>query len=563
MISTEPAPINATEIEISARGTAVLQSPYTNRGSAFTLDERDCLGLIGLVPPVVTSLEHQSKRVYAQYQRQPDDLRKNIYLNALFERNVVLFYRLIQDHLREMLPIIYTPTVGTAIEQYSHEYRRPNGVYLSIDHPDKIEESFRNAGLGADDVDLIVATDSEQILGIGDWGVGGIDISIGKLMVYTAAAGVNPQRVIPVVLDVGTNRDTLLDDPFYLGNRHPRVTGKLYYEFIDSYVKVASKLFPNAILHWEDFGTSTGRTILDKYRGDYCTFNDDIQGTGAMALAALLSAVRVSGIPLTEQRVMIFGSGSAGIGIADHIRIAMESAGLSPEASHSNFWCIGRKGLLTDDMGSALRDFQVAYARPSAEVRGWDGVSFLESVRRVKPTVLIGTSTVPGAFTQEIVQTMAEFTDRPAIFPLSNPTRLTEALPTDLLNWTNGRALVATGSPFEPVALNGVLYQIAQANNALLFPGLGLGTIVARASHMSDGMFAAASSALAGIVDVGSAGAPLLPSTENLKAASQVVAVAVVRAAVAEGLAQADIYDPIDQVNRAMWQPTYLPVKAV
>jgi malate dehydrogenase (oxaloacetate-decarboxylating) len=555
--------INSDELEIRERGISILHSPFTNRGSAFTRDERDALGLTGLVPPEVTTLDQQSKRVYAQYLRKPDDLSKNIFLNGVRDRNNVLFYRLLQDHLSEMLPVIYTPTVGTAIEQYSHEYRRPGGIYLSIDEPDKIEDSFLNSGLGPDDVDLIVATDSEQILGIGDWGVGGIDIAIGKLSVYTAAAGINPQRVLPVVLDVGTNRDSLLDDPFYLGNRHPRITGDQYYEFIDKYVKAASKLFPNAILHWEDFGTSTGRTILDKYRDSYCTFNDDIQGTGAMVVAALLSAIRVTGTPLSEQRVVIFGSGSAGIGIADHIRNAMESTGVDPAISHEKFWCCGRKGLLTDDMGDLLRDFQVPYAHKAADIAGWDGKSFLETVRRVRPTVLIGTSTVPGAFSKEIVEAMAANVERPAIFPLSNPTRLSEAMPSDLLNWTHGRALVATGSPFSPVELNGVTYHIGQANNALLFPGLGLGTIVAKAKRISDGMFASASAALAGFVDVNTLGAPLLTSTDNLRIASETVAVAVVKAAIAEGLAQVEVTDPESAVAKSMWQPSYRRVKVV
>lgn len=549
------------ELVIRERGISVLHSPFTNRGSAFTLEEREVLGLTGLVPPEVTTLDRQTERVYAQYLRKPDDLSKNIFLNGLRDRNIVLFYRLLQDHLSEMLPVIYTPTVGTAIEQYSHEYRRPGGIYLSIDQPEKIEEAFRNSGLEAADVDLIVATDSEQILGIGDWGVGGIDISIGKLSVYTAAAGINPQRVIPVVLDVGTNRDSLLEDPFYLGNRHPRVTGQKYYDFIDSYVKVASKLFPNAILHWEDFGTSTGRTILDKYRDSYCTFNDDIQGTGAMVVAALLSAIRVTETPLSEQRVVIFGSGSAGIGIADHIRNAMESAGVDPAISHHNFWCCGRQGLLTQGMGDKLRDFQVDYAHPDSDIAGWDGKSFLETVRRVKPTVLIGTSTVPGAFSKEIVEIMAANVERPAIFPLSNPTRLTEAMPADLIAWTKGRALVATGSPFSPVEYDGVTYHIGQANNALLFPGLGLGTIVAKASRMSDKMFAAASAALAGIGDVKTLGAPILTSTNNLRIASETVAVAVVKAAIAEGLNRADVPNPEEAVAKAMWLPTYKKVK--
>jgi malate dehydrogenase (oxaloacetate-decarboxylating) len=557
-VTSSVAQINDTdELRIAERGISILHSPFTNRGSAFTLKEREVLGLTGLIPPRVTTIDLQSQRVYAQYQRKPDDLSKNIYLNGLRERNTVLFFRLLQDHLSEMLPVIYTPTVGTAIEQYSQEYRRPGGVYLSIDQPDQIEEAFKNCGLGSNDVDLIVATDSEQILGIGDWGVGGIDIAIGKLSVYTAAAGINPQRVIPVVLDVGTNRDSLLSDSGYLGNRHPRITGQQYYDFIDSYVKVAAKLFPNAILHWEDFGTSTGRTILDKYRDSHCTFNDDIQGTGAMVVAALLSAIRVTRTPLKDQRVVVFGSGSAGIGIADHIRNAMESAGVDPAISHRNFYCCGRKGLLTNDMGDALRDFQVPYAQPIGITDGWEGKSFLETVRRVRPTVLIGTSTVPGAFSKEVVKAMAANVERPAIFPLSNPTRLSEAMPEDLLNWTDGRALVATGSPFVPVEHDGITYHIAQANNALLFPGLGLGTIVAKSSRISDGMFAAASAALAGIVDVNAPGAPLLPSTANLRAASHTVAVAVVKAAEAEGLSRAIIYDVEKQVTDAMWRPVY------
>jgi malate dehydrogenase (oxaloacetate-decarboxylating) len=534
-----------------------------NRDTAFTPGERQALGLVGLLPSTITTLDAQAMGAYAQYQQQPTDLAKNTFLTALQDRNEVLFYRLLSDHLAEMLPIVYDPTVAQAIEQYSHQYRRPRGVYLSIDAPEAIEASLHDSGLGPDDVDLLVATDAEEILGIGDWGVGGIDIAVGKLAVYTAAAGIDPARVIPVMLDVGTNRETLLNDPSYLGIRHARVRGGRYDAFIDAYVKAATRLFPNALLHWEDFGPSNGRRILEQYRKQICTFNDDMQGTGAITLAAMLSAVKVSGIPLREQRVVIFGAGTAGIGNADQLRAAMMADGLPQQEATRHFWCVDIQGLLTDDMGRALRDFQVAYARPAGEVRGWQhdmpggGISLGEVVRQVHPTMLIGTSTAPGTFTETIVKDMAAHTPRPIIFPLSNPTTLMEATAADLLTWTDGKALVATGIPSRPVTYKGITYAIGQANNALLYPGLGLGTIVARARQVSDGMLMAAAKAVASLVNVTQPGASLLPLVENLRAVSATVAVEVAKAAAAEGLARTKLTDVVQQVQDAMWQPVY------
>ena len=548
---------------LRARGTAIMREPLIFRGTAFTPEERSSLGLVGLLPDGVTTLDSQSRRVYAQYLRQQDDLAKNVYLTALRDRNEVLFYRLLSEHVDEMLPIIYTPTIGQAIERYSHEYRRPRGVFLSIDHVEQIEESLTNFGRESDEVDLIVATDSEGILGIGDQGVGGIEIAIGKLTVYIAAAGIHPRRVLPVVLDVGTDNHALLTDPMYLGNRHSRVRGERYDAFIDKYVETAHRMFPNALLHWEDFGVDNARRILDRYARDICTFNDDMQGTAAVALAAAVAGVRAAGSRMRDQRIVIHGPGTAGVGIADFLREAMVRDGLSPEQAARRVWLVGRRGVLTDDMGSALRDFQVPYARPADEVRGWGGTDLAATVTQVGPTMLIGTSTQPGAFSEQIVRDLAQRVERPVIFPLSNPTSRIEATPEDLLRWTDGRALVATGSPFPPVQHGGVTYSVAQANNALVFPGLGLGVVVSRAQRITDGMIQAAADAVAGLVDVGVRGAPLLPPVADLRRVSAVVAVAVAEAAAAEGVAQVEMTDPIQQVHQAMWQPVYPRLEAV
>ncbi|HHL3300079.1 oxaloacetate-decarboxylating malate dehydrogenase [Bacillus sp. SM-B1] len=554
-------------LETTLRGVEVLSTPLLNKGVAFTQEEREELGLKGLLPPAVLTLEEQARRAYEQFCSQPDDLLKNVYLTALHDRNEVLFYRILTDHLREMLPIVYTPTVGVAIQRYSHEYRKPRGVYLSINDPSGIEKAFANIGATAENIDLVVVTDGEGILGIGDWGVGGINIAIGKLAVYTAAVGIDPSRVLPVILDVGTNREELLNNPFYIGNRHPRITGEAYDEFIDTFVQAVNKQFPKALLHWEDFSSRNARKILDKYRHDICTFNDDIQGTGAVSLAAVLSAVKASGVPLSEHRVVVFGAGTAGIGIADQVRDAMVRVGVSEEESYKRFWCIDRNGLVTDNMEDLL-DFQIPYARKEAEVSEWkeNGVIGLaEVVKHVKPTILIGTSTVAGAFTEEIVKEMASHVERPIILPMSNPTPLAEAKPADLIEWTEGRALVATGSPFEPVTYNGVTYVIGQSNNALIFPGLGLGTIVVRASVMTDGMFAAAAEAVASMVDTSQPGAPILPEVEELRNISEMVAIEVAKVAVAEGVAREKLSDNDIKiaVKEAIWEPEYRQIKAV
>jgi malate dehydrogenase (oxaloacetate-decarboxylating) len=504
------------DLVTSLRGRELLLIPALNKGVGAPAQERLALGLKGVLPPAQLTLDQQAARAYLQYSDQQGDMAKFAYLASLHNANQVLFYRLLGDHLVEMLPIVYTPTIGQAIQQYSRDYRRPGGVYLSVDDPDGIEEAFSNYGLGADDVDLVVATDAEGILGIGDWGAGGIAIAIGKLAVYTAAAGIDPNRAIPVMLDVGTDNTGLLDDPFYIGNRHPRVRGDRYDEFIDRYVQAATKLFPQALLHWEDLGADNARRILDRYRHSICTFNDDVQGTGAISLAAVLSGAAASGVPLRDHRVVIFGAGTAGIGIADQVRDAMVREGLAAEEATARFWCLGRRGLLVDG-DERLRDFQRPYARPAAEVGGWrrdaagGGIDLLEVVRRVQPTILIGTSTVPGAFDEATVTAMAAAVERPIILPLSNPTSLAEAIPADLLAWTEGRALVATGSPFAPVTHDKTTHVIGQANNALVFPGLGLGTIVSRARLLTDAMFAAAAQAVANLVDASQPGAPCCP----------------------------------------------------
>jgi len=553
---------------VRLRGRSVLTSAMLNQGTAFTLAEREALGLTGLLPDGVSTIEGQLHRVYAQYLRQPDDLAKNIFLGHVRDRNEVLFYRLLTEHISEMLPIVYTPTVGTVIERYSLEFGRPRGVYLSVDHPDQVETAFRNYGLGPDDVDLIVATDSEGILGIGDWGVGGIAIAVGKLAVYTAAAGLHPRRIIPVVLDTGTDNQGLLGEEMYLGIRHPRVRGERYDELIEAYVSTATRLFPNALLHWEDFGAANAHRVLMKYAGTCCTFNDDIQGTAAVVLAAALGAVRATGTRMRDQTVVIHGAGTAGVGIADALRQVMIDEGLSPDEATARFYALGSKGLLTSDYPGKLRDFQVPYARSAAEVADWQRdqagrVGLAEVVTHSRPTMLIGTSTQPGAFSEAIVSEMAAHVDRPIIMPLSNPTSHSEAQAADLIAWTGGRALIATGSPFPPVEYNGVEYQVAQANNALIFPGLGLGVTVSRARWVSDGILAAAANALAGLSDAATPGAPVLPPVTSLREVSVAVAEAVARAAQAEGLSYVPLDDLPGRVRLAMWEPAYPKVEAI
>ncbi len=546
------------------RGRQVLGDQRINKGTAFTDSERHDLGLTGLIPAAHFTLEDQLGRVYAQYLRQPSELARNITLNALHDRNEVLFYRLLTDHLSEMLPIVYTPTVAQAIEHYSQEYRRPRGIYLSVDHPELIEESLLAYNVGPGDVDLIVATDAGAILGIGDWGVGGIHIAVGKLAVYTAAGGINPDRTIPVMLDVGTDRQSLLEDPLYIGNRHPRVPPAEYDAFLDEFVRAVGKLFPLALLHWEDLGVANARRLLERYRDERLTFNDDIQGTGAVNLAAVLAAASASGVPLAGHRIVIFGMGTAGAGIADQLTAAMVAEGVPEAEATRRFWAIDRQGLLTRDM-TALSGTQARYARDPAEVAGWRreaGIGLAEVVARVHPTVLIGTSARTGAFTEAIVRDMAANTVRPVILPMSNPTDLAEAVPADLIRWTDGRALVAAGSPFDAVEHDGIRYEIGQANNALVFPGLGLGVIAARARRVTGGMLLAAARAVADMVDISAPGAPLLPRVTDLRETSVAVAAAVASAARAEGVASAPLdADLTTQVRALMWEPRYRPVR--
>jgi malate dehydrogenase (oxaloacetate-decarboxylating) len=539
------------------RGRQVLADPRINKGTAFGDSERRDLGLTGLMPAAHFTLDDQVARVYAQYRSQPDDLARNVTLNALHDRNEVLFYRLLTGHLSEMLPIVYTPTVGQAIEHYSREYRRPRGIYLSVDHPELIEASLLASDLGPDEVDLIVATDAGAILGIGDWGVGGIHIAVGKLAVYTAAGGIDPARTIPVMLDVGTDRQSLLDDPLYIGNRHPRVPAAEYDAFLDEFVRAVGKLFPNALLHWEDLGVANARRLLERYREERLTFNDDIQGTGSVNLAAVLAAARATGVPLAGHRIVIFGMGTAGAGIASQLTAAMVAEGVPQAEARRRFWAVDRQGLLTRDM-PALSDLQREYARERAA----DGPGLAEVVARVHPTVLIGTSTRAGAFTEAVVRDMAAHAERPVILPMSNPTALSEAAPADLIRWTGGRALVATGSPFGAVDHGGIRYEIGQANNALIFPGLGLGVIAARARRVTDGMLLAAARAVADLVDISTPGAPLLPPVADLRETSVAVAAAVARAAEAEGVAAARLdADLAAELRALMWEPRYRPVR--
>jgi malate dehydrogenase (oxaloacetate-decarboxylating) len=550
----------------SLRGRQVLGDPRINKGTAFSDEERRDLGLIGLIPAGHMTLDQQAGRVYAQYLGMQTDLGRNVLLNEVSDRNEVLYYRLLADHLSEMLPVVYTPTVGRAIEHYSQEYRRPRGIYLSVDQPEVIAESLLASGRSPDEVDLIVATDAGSILGIGDWGVGGMSIAVGKLAVYTAAAGIDPRRSLPVMLDVGTDRQSLLDDPMYIGNRHPRVPTGEYDAFLDKFVAAVQQVFPHALLHWEDMSPANARRLLDRYRDRLPSFNDDIQGTGSVNLAAVLAAVSATGIELPDHRIVIFGAGSAGTGIADQLSAALAVAGLPEEQARARFWAVDRRGLVVAG-DPELTDGQRRYGRDPAEVADWrrdeqlGGIPLAEVVRRVHPTVLIGTSARAGAFSRDIVVDMALHADRPVIMPMSNPTELAEATPADLISWTGGRALVATGSPFPPVEYQGTRYIIGQANNALIFPGLGLGVIAAGATRITDGMLSAAAHAVAGLVDSRAPGA-LLPEVDALRDTSLAVAAAVARAAAGEGVARTPLAgDVASQIRALMWQPAYRPVR--
>jgi malate dehydrogenase (oxaloacetate-decarboxylating) len=537
---------------------AALISPSFNRGVGFTHEERRRLGLTGRLPSAVLTLEQQSDRVWHQLQSVATDLGRNLLLDQLRCRHELLYYKVLADHLPELLPVVYTPTVGEAIQRFSDEYRGQRGLFLSIDEPDEIEEAFETFGLGPDDVDLIVCTDAEAILGIGDWGVGGIQIAVGKLALYTAGGGMDPRRCIAVSLDVGTDNEQLLQDPFYLGNRHARRRGDEYDRFIKRYIETAHKLFPGAILHFEDFGPINARKILQTYGDDYCLFNDDVQGTGAVVVAAMHGGSHVTGTPLRDQKTVVFGAGTAGIGVADQIRDSMVDDGATVEQATSQIWAIDKQGLLFDDMDD-LRDFQVPYAKNRRQLGAAPGqrVGLLDAIKLTSPTLLVGCSTVFGAFTREVVEAMTASRERPMIFPLSNPTSRMEAMPADVLEWSSGRALIATGSPVPPVEYGGVIYTIGQANNVLVFPGLGLGIIVAGARQLTTGMLHAAAKAVARQASPKNSGDSLLPDVQDLCAVSTAVGEAVYHAAVEDGVATKTHDDVVQAILDTRWAPKY------
>ena len=535
----------------------VLNDPFLNKGTAFTKEERKELELTGLLPPQIQTIEEQAEQVYAQYKSKEPLINKRRFLMEIFDTNRTLFYYLFSQHVVEFMPIVYDPVIAENIENYSELFVNPqNAVYLSIDSPETIEESLRNATKDRE-IRLIVATDAEGILGIGDWGTNGVDISVGKLMVYTAAAGIDPKSVLPVVLDAGTNRETLLEDKLYLGNRHKRVYGAKYYDFVDKFVQTAEKLFPRLYLHFEDFGRSNAANVLHKYWKTYPVFNDDIQGTGIITLAGILGALKISGEKLTDQRYMCFGAGTAGAGIADRIYQEMLQQGLSENEARNRFYLVDKQGLLFDDMDD-LTPEQKPFARKRTEFNNANELTNLEAaVKAVRPTILVGTSTQPNTFTETIVKEMASYTARPIIFPLSNPTKLAEATAENLIKWTEGKALVATGIPADPVEYNGVTYEIGQANNALIYPALGLGAIASTAKLMTNEMISKAAHSLGGIVDTTKPGAATLPPVSKLTEFSQRVAEAVGQCALDQKLNREDITDIKEAIEKIKWTPKY------
>ena len=535
----------------------ILNNPFFNKGTAFTLEERKELGLIGLLPPYVQTIEEQAAQTYAQMETKANDLEKRLFLMEIFNTNRTLFYYLFSQHLEEFNPIVYDPTIADTIEGYSDLFVDPQYAgYLDINHPENIEATLKNAA-GDREIRLIVVTDAEGILGIGDWGTNGVDISVGKLMVYTGAAGIDPSMVLPLVIDAGTNREELRNNPNYLGNRHERVRGDRYYDFIDQFVQTAERLFPKLYLHWEDFGRLNAANILEKYRKQIPTFNDDIQGTGIVTLGGIFGSLDISGEKLTDQVYLCYGGGTAGAGIASRVLREMVSEGLSEEEAYKRFFMVDKQGLLFDDMDD-LTPEQKPFAKKRADFSNADKLTdLLEVVKTVKPTILVGTSTQPNTFTKEIVEAMCENTERPMIFPLSNPTKLAEASAKDLIEWSDGKAFVATGIPADTVSYKGVDYVIGQANNALIYPGLGLGMLASEASLLTDEMIGAAAHSLSGIVNPGQPGAPVLPPFKYVADVSIKVAEAVAKKAQEQGLARAKETDMAKAVRDLKWYPTY------
>ena len=536
---------------------SILNDPFLNKGTAFTQEERKELDLIGLLPPYVQTIEEQAAQTYAQMQTKVNDLEKRLFLMEIFNTNRTLFYYLFSQHLEEFNPIVYDPTIADTIECYSDLFVEPQYAgYLDINHPENIEETLKNAADNRD-IRLIVVTDAEGILGIGDWGVNGVDISVGKLMVYTGAAGIDPSMVLPLVIDAGTNREELRNNPNYLGNRHERVRGERYYEFIDQFVQTAERLFPKLYLHWEDFGRMNAANILEKYRKNIPTFNDDIQGTGIVTLGGIFGAMDIKGEKLVDQVYLCYGGGTAGAGIASRVLREMVSQGLSEEEAYERFFMVDKQGLLFDDMDD-LTPEQKPFAKNRANFPNADKLTdLLEVVKTVKPTILVGTSTQPNTFTKEVVEAMCQNTERPCIFPLSNPTKLAEASAEDLIVWSDGKAFVATGIPSDNVIYKGVEYIIGQANNALIYPGLGLGVLASEASLLTDEMIGAAAHSLSGITDITKPGAPVLPPFKYVADVSIKVAEAVAKKAQEQGLARAQEKDMAKAVRDFKWIPKY------
>ena len=535
----------------------ILNNPFLNKGTAFTLEERKELGLIGLLPPYVQTIEEQAAQTYAQFQTKVNDLEKRLFLMEIFNTNRTLFYYLFSKHLEEFNPIVYDPTVAETITGYSDLFVDTQYAgYLDINHPEDIEEALKNAA-GDREIRLIVVTDAEEILGIGDWGTNGVDISVGKLMVYSGAAGIDPSLVLPLVIDAGTNRKELRDNPNYLGNHHERVRGDRYYNFIEKFVETAERLFPRLYLHWEDFGRSNAANILEKYRKKIPTFNDDIQGTGIVTLGGILGAMAITGDKLTDQVYLCFGGGTAGAGIASRVHREMVNKGLSEEEAYKRFFMVDKQGLLFDDMDD-LTNEQKPFAKKRSDYPNADKLtSLLEVIKTVKPTILVGTSTAPNTFTKEVVEAMCANTERPIIFPLSNPTKLAEASAKDLITWSDGKAFVATGIPSGTISYKGVDYVIGQANNALIYPGLGLGMLASEASLLTDEMIGAAAHSLSGIIDITKPGAPVLPPFKYVADVSIKVAEAVANKAKEQGLARAKETNMDKAVHDLKWYPKY------
>jgi malate dehydrogenase (oxaloacetate-decarboxylating) len=552
-------------LEVSLTGHALLDNPLLNKGTAFPEDERAEFGLLGLLPPSIATVEQQLARTYGNYKMKDCDIERYIFLVSMQDRNETLFYRLVQEHITEMMPIIYTPVVGLGCQTYSRIYRRPRGLYIAYEQRDQIDTILANAT--NPNTEVIVVTDGERILGLGDLGVGGIGIPVGKLALYTLCAGIAPRSTLPIILDVGTDNKELLEDPLYLGSRHQRVRGKEYDDFVERFVQGVMKRFPTVLLQWEDFAKQNAARLLERYRDKLCTFNDDIQGTGAVTVAGLIAASKATGRKVSDHRVLMFGAGSSAMGICDQIVAAMIAEGMSQDEARKQIWLVDSRGVVTvTSAGSETSKRK--YARPDQEIARWEleapgHCGLGDAVKNASPTVLIGTSAQPGSFTEGIVSEMASRVERPIIFPLSNPTSRCEAAADDLIRWTRGRALVATGSPFAPVNFEGNEITIGQCNNAFIFPGVGLGVVATKAKRVTDSMFVAAARALSRFSPaLADPGGSLFPALEDVRKVSRAVAVAVGEEAQRSGLAEETSREALERaVDNKMWTPHYVRYK--